>query len=62
MEYKIIRVHSSEGICNTILNELEKLVNEEMKEGWEPQGGVAIKARPQGAYRYAQVCQAMIRR
>jgi len=53
MEYKIVHVVS----CHEIpTEELERVVNDEIKQGWIPQGGVAMHGAD-----YVDLIQAMVR-
>jgi hypothetical protein len=54
MEYKIVM--SSGWTPDSIMKELEKKVNDLIKEGWEPIGGVLLPSLSENAY------QTMIKR
>ena len=60
MEYKLISTNES---LTPQLNNLERLVNDAIKEGWRPLGGpllLQIPTRTPGAY-LIQMCQAVTR-
>jgi hypothetical protein len=48
MEYKIVM--SSGWTPDSIMKELEKKVNDLIKEGWEPIGGVLLPSLSENAY------------
>ena len=54
MQYKIVGWSAAGGIFSS-METLEKKVNEYLKEGWEPIGGVSIS-------KYGAVFQAMIKK
>lgn len=56
MKYCIVK---GEGIpLSNALSELTEKVNQKLKEGWEPQGGVAVALTD---YEWFHACQAMIK-
>lgn len=57
MEYKIVTV--ADISIDRAINELEEKVNNLIKTGWKPIGGISIIAAPYGTYHKAS--QAMIK-
>lgn len=56
MKYCIVK---GEGApLSNALSELTEKVNQKLKEGWEPQGGVAVALTD---YEWFYACQAMIK-
>ena len=57
MKYKILRGAKDE------ISDLEQQVNEHIKKGWKPQGGVAIteETYPISGCKYLIACQAMVK-
>ena len=61
MEYCIVKRESTR--LSNALSELTKEVNQKLKEGWEPQGGVSIAIEKLAITEteWFYVCQAMVR-
>jgi len=57
MEYKIVWVRHGVRETKSSVKELEKIVNNEIENGWIPQGGVAP-----GGYDNEYLLQAMVRK
>ena len=60
MQYKILRTRAGNDIDKAV-TKLEKMVNEEMKDGWRPQGGVNINDTALKGFNLFVVAQAMIK-
>jgi len=60
MQYKILNTITKNEIDNAVTR-LEKMVNEEMKDGWRPQGGVNINHTELIGCHLYLVAQAMVK-